>query len=342
MRALKKACILILCFTASRGKKSMIMNDILNSIRNCSTIAVAFHVSPDGDSLGSSLALVHGLRKMGKKVYILSRESLPEDFRYLPGSCEINGENADVPDDVKCLIVLDCGDLNRVNANIDYEKRNFIFINIDHHISNSLFGDFNYVDSNSSAVGEIVYQILMLLGVQIDKNIASCLYTSIITDTGSFKYSSTTSVTHSIAGDLINTGIDFSEIHRVLYENKKFERLKLYGLVLSNIELVHKNICIMYLTKDMFLKANIEENTDTSDIISLGIQIDSVEVVVLFKENNDGVKISLRSKNIVDVRKVAECFGGGGHIRASGISLKSTSIENVKRDIINTIEKELV
>jgi bifunctional oligoribonuclease and PAP phosphatase NrnA len=320
----------------------MVMNDILNSIRNCSTIAITFHSSPDGDSLGSSLALMQGLRKMGKKVYLLSKESLPGDFMYLPCSSEINGINTEVPDDVKCLIVLDCGDINRVNVNMEFYKRSYTLINIDHHVSNSLYGDLNYVDSNSSAVGEIVYQMLMLLGIKIDKNIASCLYTSIVSDTGSFKYSSTTSITHSIAGDLINTGIDFSEIHRILYENKNFERLKLYGLVLNNMELVHKNICVMYLSKDMLLAANIEENTDTSDLISLGTQIGGVDVAVLFKENTDGVKVSLRSKNIVDVRKVAECFGGGGHIRASGISLKDTSIEKAKQEIINTIEKELV
>lgn len=320
----------------------MVMNDILNSIRNSSILAVSFHVSPDGDSLGGSLALAQGLRKLGKKIYILSKEAIPEDFKYLPYSSEICGENTYVPQDVQCFIVLDCGDLNRVNANINLENKNYTFINIDHHISNSLYGDFNYVDSNSAAVGEIVYQMLKLLGVQIDKNIASCLYTSIISDTGSFKYSSTTSVTHSIAGDLINTGIDFSEIHRIIYENKKFERLKLYGLVLNSMELLHENICIMYLTKEMLLAANLEDNTDTSDIISLGIQIDSVEVAVLFKENRDGIKISLRSKKLVDVRKVAEYFGGGGHIRASGISLKETNIEKVKQSLINTIEKELV
>lgn len=320
----------------------MIMNDILNSIRNSSTIAVTFHVSPDGDSLGSSLALTHGLRKFGKKVYILSKEFVPEDFSYLPGSEEISGINNEVPSDVQCLIVLDCGDFNRINANLDIKNKDYTFINIDHHVSNSLYGDLNFIDSNSSAVGEIVYQMLMLLGVEIDKNISKCLYTSIISDTGSFKYSSTTSITHSIAGDLINTGIDFSEIHRILYENKKFQRLKLYGLVLNKMELLHNNICVMYLTKDMLEAASVKENTDTSDIISFGIQIDSVEVAVLFKESSGGIKISLRSKNIVDVRKVAEHFGGGGHVRASGISLKDTSIENVKQKIIDTIEKELV
>lgn len=320
----------------------MIMNDILNSIRKSSTIAVTFHVSPDGDSLGSSLALIHGLRKLGKKVYILSKEFIPEDFCYLPGSEEISGMNNEVPSDIQCLIALDCGDLNRINANLNLKDREYTFINIDHHVSNSLYGDLNYIDSNSAAVGEIVYQMLMLLGVQLDKNISICLYTSIISDTGSFKYSSTTSVTHSIAGDLINTGIDFSEIHRIIYENKKFQRLKLYGIVLNKMELLHNNICIMYLTKDMLEAANVKENTDTSDIISFGIQIDSVEVAILFKESSDGIKISLRSKNIVDVRKVAEHFGGGGHVRASGISLKDISIENIKQKIIDTIEKELV
>lgn len=320
----------------------MIMNDILNIIKKSNTFAVAFHVSPDGDSLGSSLALTLGLRKLNKKVYILSKEQISADFGYLPNFAEICEKNENVPQDVECLIVLDSGDFNRINARIDLENKHYSIVNIDHHISNSLYGDLNYVNPNSSAVGEIVYQMLKMLGVQIDKDIASSLYTSLVCDTGSFRYSNTTSVTHSIAGDLINTGIDFSEIHRIVFENKKFLRLKLYGLVLEKMKLIHNKICVMYLTKDMLNTLGMDSVTDTSDIISFGMKIDSAEVAILFKESEDGVKVSLRSKHIVDVSKIAEVYGGGGHVRASGISIKGTSIDKIEDDIIRTVEKELV
>ena len=171
---------------------------------------------------------------------------------------------------------------------------------------------------------------------------AKCLYTSLITDTGSFRHSGTTSVTHTIAGDLINTGIDFSEIHRAIFDNKKFERIKLYGKVIDKMELIGNKICIMSLTDDMLSDLMIDKNSDTSDIISFGMQIESVEVAVLIKETKTGVKISLRSKAIVDVRKVAEKFNGGGHIKAAGLSMENKTLAEAKAIIIKELEKELM
>lgn len=323
----------------------MVMNDILKLIRESNSIAITFHCSPDGDSLGSSLALMLGIRSLNKNAYIVSKETIPELYSFLPSSEEINGKSHNIKNDTQCLIVLDCGDIERINAIVDFKNRSYSIINIDHHISNSLYGDINYVDTNSSAVGEIIYQMLQLLGVSINKSMAECLYTSIISDTGSFKYSSTTSVTHSIAGDLINTHIDFSKIHRNVYENKKYERLKLYGKVLDSMELIHVtdgDLCLMYVTQDMLDEIKIESSTDTSDVISMGIEIAQVEVAILFKESEEGTKVSLRSKNIIDVRKIAELFGGGGHIRASGLYLKGKSIDEAKELIIPTVEKELI
>ncbi|AYD40073.1 bifunctional oligoribonuclease/PAP phosphatase NrnA [Clostridium fermenticellae] len=318
----------------------MVMNEVLEKMEESNSIAITFHTSPDGDSLGSSLALMQALRKMGKDAYILSKEIIPEDFKFLPCSCEIDGSKLNVRPNTECVIVLDCGNTDRINANLDLNNREYVLINIDHHMSNDLYADLNYVDTNAAAVSEIIYQMIRIMGIELDKEIASCLYTSIITDSGSFKYPSTTSVTHTIAGDLINTGIDFSEIHRTIFDNKKFERIKLYGKAIESMKLIDKKICLMTLTKDMLLSLGIEEKTNTSDIISFAMQVEGIEVGILVKETDEGSKVSLRSKSRVDVRKVAEIFGGGGHTMASGCSMDGKNVYEAEKLIVEALKKE--
>lgn len=319
----------------------MIMNNILKKIKESNRIAITFHESPDGDSLGSALALMQGLNKLNKEVYILSKEKVPESFSFLPCSEEIDGLKHEVINETQCVIVLDCGDVKRINANLDFENRKYTLINIDHHMSNELYADLNYVDTNAAAVSEIVYQMLKIIGINITKDMAVCLYTSLITDTGAFKYSSTTSVTHAIAGDLVNTGIDFSEIHRIIYENKNFERIKFFGKAIEKMELVGDKICVITITKDMLLQNGNAKDTDTSDIIAFAMQIDTVEVALLIKETEVGIKASLRSKSKVDVRKIAEKFGGGGHIKASGLAMNDKTVEEARELIINEVENLL-
>lgn len=320
----------------------MIMNNILDIIKESNTIGITFHTSPDGDSIGSSLGLLQGIRKLNKDIYIISKEDIPETFKFLPRSEEINKSLSEVKQGTDCVIVLDCGNFERVNAHIDLNNKNYTLINIDHHMSNELYGDLNFVDTNASCMAEIVYQMLRSLGVTVDEEMASCLYTSILTDTGSFRHSNTTSITHSIAGDLINTGIDFSSIHRKVFDNKEFNRFKLYGLVFNKMQLVNEKICVMEVTKEMFQELNIDPNIDTSDVVSFGNSIDTVEVTVLLKEKDGEVKVSLRSKSKVDVRKVAECLGGGGHIRAAGASIKGKSLEEAKHIILQLLKEELM
>ena len=320
---------------------AMKINDIVNRIKLYKKIAITFHNSPDGDSLGSSLALLIGLRKLKKEVYIISKEDIPQSFLFLPFSNEINGEIIEPLVDTECVIVLDCGDFKRINANLIMQNKNFELINIDHHLSNDLYGDLNFVDTSASAVGEIVYEVLRLMNVEIDKDISTCLYTSLLTDTGSFRHSNTTAVTHSIAGELINTGIDFSNIHRMIFENKKFEKIKFCGEVINKMtaELSGK-VCIMYISKEILEKYNTV-SSDTSDVISFGASIDTVEVTILIKEAENGVKVSIRSKSLVDVSKIAEVFNGGGHIRAAGF-FSEGNFHDTKVKLMEILEKELI
>lgn len=315
----------------------MTMNNILETLKKSDTIAITFHQSPDGDALGSSLALMIGLRALGKDAYILSKDKIPSVYSFLPYVNEITGLDYELKSNTDCLVVLDCGNIERSSANINL-NHSYKLINIDHHLSNDLYADYNYIDTKAAATGEIVYRILKLMDLEIDKNIAECIYTALLTDTGSFRHSNTTSITHNIAGDLINTGIDFSRIHRNIFESKSFSRLKLYGKILNEMELYFNNkLCIACINKDLS-----EQLEDTSDIISLQMQIDSIEVAVLLKEVEVGVKVSLRSKDKFDVRMIAETFGGGGHTKASGLLLKDTDLNTAKTIILNTLEKELI
>ncbi|AJA48105.1 bifunctional oligoribonuclease and PAP phosphatase NrnA [Clostridium pasteurianum DSM 525 = ATCC 6013] len=319
----------------------MTIDRIINILMKSNKIFVTFHQSPDGDSLGSSLALINGLRSINKNIFIVSKEAIPENFSFLSLSNEIDGNLKEIPSNADCLVTLDCGNVERLNCDVKLDNRNFIVINIDHHLSNDYYGDINYVDTKAASVGEIIYRILTEMKIDIDTKIAECIYTSILTDTGSFRHSNTTYNTHLIAGELINTGLDFSSVHRKIFDNKKIEIIKLQGLVIDSLYTNDsKDICIMKLTEDMLSKVGVKE-CDSADLISIGLKIVSVEIAILLKETEDGVKVSLRSKNYVDVRKVAEKFGGGGHIRAAGLKLDAP-IEEVEKILLKELEKELI
>jgi phosphoesterase RecJ-like protein len=198
------------------------------------------------------------------------------------------------------------------------------------------------VDPGFSAMGEIVYQLLKLMEVTVSKSIAACLYTSIITDTGSFRYSSTSKVTHAIAGELISTGIDFSRIHRKVYDDKPISLVKFTGRAIEKMEMVNEKISVIKLIDKDFLDFGLDPTINTSDIIALSLEVNTAEVAVLFKEAGDLVKVSLRSKSDIDVRKVAEKFGGGGHTKASGLTINNASLDEAVELVLKEIEKELI
>lgn len=208
-------------------------------------------------------------------------------------------------------------------------------------MSNEKYGDLNYVDTKAAAVGEIIFDLLNLLKVEITKDIALSLYTSILTDTSSFKHSNTTSRTHEIAGSLLKTGIDFNAVQRRVFENKDFRKVKFFGKVIDTINLQSEGkVVFMEITNDMLEESGLE-SMDSAEVIHFGTMISGVEVVALFKESKGGVKVSLRSKQKVDVAKVAEMFNGGGHVRAAGLFCEGT-METVKERVNKILENELM
>ena len=320
---------------------SIIKEEILKAKR----IGLSFHTSPDGDAIGSTLALLNALRYIGKDAYIISRDVISDNFSYLSFSEEIDGETTKPDNNTDLVIILDCGNVERISADLSEYKGTII--NLDHHVSNENYGDINFVDSQAAATCELSYLLIKELGIDLKERtsetiaIGNSVYTGLITDTGSFRHSNVTERTHTIAAELIGAGIDNSKIHSSLFDNKPFEKVKLMGTVLSNIELALDNkVAVLSIPKGMLESFNLP-NADTSDIISIGLGIKGVEVSLLLKEVEEGTKSSLRSKNDVDVRKVAELFGGGGHIKAAGLMQKNTDLNTAKENLLKALKKEL-
>lgn len=318
------------------------IKDILLSAKK---IGITYHVSPDGDAVGSVLALYNGLKSLNKDCYILSKESLSENLRFLLGAEDVTGETYEPTADTDVVIVLDCGNYERVCANL--ENYNKVLLNVDHHLSNDMYGNENYVDTNAAATAEIVYELLLELGFvfkeddEISKEIGTCLYTSLVTDTGAFRHSNVTYRTLEIAAKLKKIGVNNTFIYQSLFDNKDFNRVRFVGKVLTGMKLVcDGKVALIELPKDAREEFGIEVG-DTSDIISYGLQIKGVEVTLLVKEADDKIKASLRSKNDVDVRKIAEYFGGGGHTKAAGLAIKYLTLEEARDKILSKIEEEL-
>lgn len=323
----------------------MTLSQIAKFILESKKIGITYHVSPDGDAVGSVLALFNALKSLNKDCYIISKDTLSENLKFLKGSDEITGEITEPVDETDIVVVLDCGNLERVSANL--KEFAGTIINIDHHLSNDKYGDVNYIDSNAAATAEIVFELLNLMGISFEKensvikDIGTCMYTSIVTDTGAYRHSNVTERTHKISAILKKIGVDNTFIYQSLFDNKDFSRIKLIGKALSNMQLIlNGKVALLELDKAFTEDLGIDIG-DTSDIISYGLQIKGVEVTLLLKEVEDGVKASLRAKSYVDVRKIAEVFGGGGHVRASGIKIKNMSMEEAKYEILNEIQKEL-
>ena len=250
----------------------MTLKEISKVILESNKIGLTFHTSPDGDAMGSTLGLLNGLRALGKDVYIVSREVIADNLSFLPLGEEVDGNTQEPSFDTDLVIVLDCGNRDRICADLDnYDGE---LINIDHHITNEYYGTINYVEPTSAATGEIVYLLLEELGFKFDsedeilQSIGKCIYTSLVTDTGSFRHSNVTKRTHKIAGDLMAIGVNNTKIYNELFDNKPYEKVKLMGIALSSLELfLNGRVSFIKLSKKLLESLNLG-NVDTSDIIS--------------------------------------------------------------------------
>lgn len=316
------------------------MDRAIKIIKDNDNIFIASHINPDGDNIGSILALGLALKKVNKNVIVLKSDIIPSDYEFLPGVNMIQDYTQDLgPIDV--FISLDSSDEDRLGDNkllLDNAKH---IINIDHHISSTMFGDINIVDSKAAATGELVYDFIKKMEIDLDIYIATNLYTAISTDTGKFSYESVTSNTHRIVAELIDTGIDFNNININLYENMSMERTNLFINAISTLNTYENNsIATVKVTQEM-LRESGAKMEDTEGIVGFIRKISSVEVACLLKElEEEDIKISLRSKKNVDVASICEYFNGGGHVRAAGCSIYS-NIYEAEKIIVNKIKENI-
>ncbi len=312
------------------------MNNIIKTIMGSDNFIITSHYSPDGDNLGSSIGLYYALERLGKKAFFVLDDVLPRNLDFLYENMKIY-KSDEVSMKEYILIALDCGDKNRLCCSENIKNNAKMLINIDHHASNDGYGDLNYVDSHASSTSELIYDLLMKIDEKtIDKKIGNCLYTGLITDTGNFMYSNTNSSSFLMASQLLKLNIDKEEIIKNIYQSNPLNYVKILGNALNTLKVIEEKIATIDLTKEMFKKNNISFN-DVDGIVNYTRDIEAVEVGILFKEKSEKeIKISFRSKSYLDVNKIAQKFGGGGHIRASGCTIKD-SLENAKEIIIKEV-----
>jgi len=296
---------------------------IKQAIKKFDRFLISSHINPEGDSIGSQIAMASLLRRLGKKVVILNESPVPHILRFMNGSQDILKE---MPPrfHFQAAIILDCPDLTRVGSISKYITKDNVVINIDHHISNENFGRYNCVGTDVSSVGEMVFELFKAFKVKIEYDEAVAMYVAIMTDTGSFRYTNTSSATHRIAAELIEAGVRPHEIFGRIYETRSVQDTILLGETLQTLKLTDDGkVAWLWVTKDMLkkTKASLE---GTEGIINFGRSIEGVEIAILFRETGtkDRIKVSFRSKGgRADVNKLALFFGGGGHKTASGCSV---------------------
>lgn len=296
------------------------LQDAVRFLRAHDDILLIAHVSPDGDTLGSSFALYGALLELGKHAQIVCEDPVPAIYRFLPFSDQlIPPEKAKQAEAVVCV---DCADLARAGRCEPLFHAANTTLNIDHHGTNDRYAEENFVQK-AGATGELIYNVITCLKVTLNKNIASCLYAAITTDTGNFAYSNTTPDTLRIAAELLDTGIDLPYLNRCLFRTVPFHKLKLHALAVSKTQLYeYGRIGISFLTKDEIQQCGAT-GEDTEGIIDAIRDIDTVEVAALLRESDDGqIRVSLRGKSSADVSRIAVQFEGGGHRLAAGCTMK--------------------
>jgi phosphoesterase RecJ-like protein len=310
---------------------------IAAEIRRRRRFVISSHVRPDGDAIGSQLAMAYALRALGKEVRIVDGDRPPTPLLVFPGvpSIEVLPEIDDPGD---AVIVMECGDLARTG--VKGFERGFV-INIDHHPGNTMYGAVNWFDLSAAACGEMVFDLVRELGVPLTTEIATHVYVAILTDTGSFHYSSISPKTFDICRQCVEAGVDPPAVARCIFDSNNLGRLKLFGAVLSKMELdATGRLATVFVDRKLAAECG-GTYEDTEGLINLPLTVKEIQAVVFFKENGENDwRVSMRSKGNIDVNAVAKQFGGGGHKNASGCGAKGT-FEELKRLFCDRIMEQI-
>lgn len=297
-------------------------------LQGAESILFFLHVNPDGDSIGSTLGMIRALRTAGKKALGVGVDPVPRVFHFLHGWDEYFTPWDEVEGEWDLACFLDCGDLHRIGVAEPLVAKAKATLNVDHHVTNSVYGEHNYLDYSAAAVGELAYRLLRELNLPIDREVATCLYTSIVTDTGLFRYESVTPETHRIAAALLEAGARPYEVAKEIYENESVERILLAAQSLATLQVdPGGRIAWLRVTREMLRRTGALDE-DSEGLVNYPRTVAGVEVGILFKEvEGGGVRVGMRSRGIADVGAVAKSLGGGGHARAAGCTIAGTLAE---------------
>ncbi|MFN2390675.1 MAG: bifunctional oligoribonuclease/PAP phosphatase NrnA [Pyrinomonadaceae bacterium] len=291
------------------------LSQVVELIENKQNFAITTHVRPDGDGIGSSLGLCWLLRSLGKNAEVIVRDGIPISYTLLPGAEEIR-QISQVNGKYDAIFVIECSDINRPGIK---GLENQITVNIDHHATSEHFGTINWIDATASAVGEMIYNLCKAIGGRITKEIAECVYLALVTDTGSFHFSNTTERTLKIASELVKVGVKPARISEAVYNSYPWSRIELMRQVLATVKRdADGKVAWMRQTHAMSENANAVDG-DNSGFVNIPLAAKEVEAVVYMRETvPNNYRVSLRSKGGINVARVAEKFGGGGHKNAAG------------------------
>lgn len=316
----------------------MTIDNIKEEIEKAKDIVILTHESPDGDAVGSALAMYLTLKKLGKEVDVIIPE-YSNVFKFLPGAEEIKKEGKEEPYDL--AISVDVTGIGRLNGFAKYFEDAKVKIQIDHHQVNEMFADYNFVNPASPACAQNLIFIIEQLGVEIDKEIGTCLLTGIITDTGGFKYEGVSAETFEFTSWLLAKGVNVSEVYKKVLQTKTRSNFELRKLIMDRMEFLCDNkVTFTYITQEDLNKVNAEEG-DHEGLVEVGRDIEGVEVSIFLRETEKGFKASLRSNNYVNVSDVCIAFNGGGHIRAAGCNVSGT-LEECKEKVVNEVIKYII
>jgi len=300
------------------------------------------HVRPDGDAIGSQLALGYALLAAGKSVRMINDDGVPENLAFMAGSEAIKTPPAE-PLDVEIAIALDTATKPRLGEkSLKAASKAKIWINIDHHISNPKYGDFNLIDAASPATGQIVYQLIIALGLPMPAESRDAIYVAVSTDTGSFQYPSTTAITYDLAADLIRRGLDVGTINSNTYDNFPYRRVELMRALLNTLERTPDGLVAHWEMNDQTRIDLALTPDDSEGLIDIIRAIRGVQVAVFFEELADGkIRVSMRSKDRrYNVCEIAMEFGGGGHALAAGIRMAGP-LESAKSLVLEAIQHRI-
>lgn len=316
------------------------VNQILQILKEAKSICIVGHVLPDGDCIGSQLAMGIALKKIGKTVCCWNENEIPDKLEFLDPDEMMQKPKEGCSFDV--VLALDCASYERLGTAGEKIKNRTHFLDIDHHESNTRYGDINWVVGNSASTGELIFQLMQYAGWEICPQIANCLFTAISTDTGSFQYQGTTPKTFEIAGKLLALGADLAGVCDEVYQSYPIARVKLLRQVLNNFKLTEENKIAYYWLRSKDFSRSGAEREDSEGLIDHIRAIEPVIVAVQFEEVSPNVnRVSMRSKNPhVDVSEVARLFNGGGHREASGATITGTRL-SVQRKVVKALRQAL-